>query len=255
MNAPLWMLAAVPDVLLWLKNAIQKLDPDNRLDDMPPEILRFHGITPEDLDTMKEEEAFNADGRFRPRFYSNLIKTYLVETGRPLEVSVSRNTVNDIYAGSDLFNRLGVEDNYTLIAKMTTLYYQRLRIKYSFRFPDEKALISAAGILDAQIYINKTKEITPEQVKGLASTASVAASPLLEFIIMLETLMLTIDTPQYSSNQVEKAIRENAQRIQQMVEETMHSGETTPMVVRAVDDFMNKRKNRKVWMLLGISNK
>ncbi len=93
------------------------------------------------------------------------------------------------------FDPFSTENNFIIIATITTRYYMELKTKYSARFPNETMLIAMAGMIDAIGYIHEGR-IPLEEVIQLATEAEDQRNPLLYFMIRFEALVFSADTPE-----------------------------------------------------------
>ncbi len=252
---PLWMLAAFPDVVVWFLTMIEKYDTKPESEELPNEIWEIYGIDPSEVDQIPTGTVFNVDGQMRVKYFSNLVENYLKKSGKPLEVSVLEGSANDIYLGHQILDALGATDNFSLIARMTTMAYIHLKKEYLKRFPNENAVITTAGVLDADIYIHVTKEMTVQQVIDIGIEANKSLSMLLDFIIGLETLMLSIDSPQYTKDEVLKAVQGQAKLIAEVIETTIRKDSVDPNIAFLVDQFMRRWRDRRTRKRLNIADK
>lgn len=194
-GAPLWLLAAFPDVMAWFN--------ESRLETMEPQVRQ------NDL-------------------YRNLVAKYLSETGRTLETAVEEGAPGDIYLGFDLLKMAGEQSNFTLIATNTTKYYLELKRSFGASFPDETALLAMSGIMDAFVYIAR-QEIVAEYITELARQTEGKQNRLLQFLIKFEAILLSIDTPSLSFEEVAQHCEEQAEAIRGAIAKVMrsYSGDST----------------------------
>lgn len=252
--APMWMLAAFPDVFDWI-NEIQDDLENSSSSDVTDDMLRLYGIEPESEEAATDEVEVNQLGQIKAKYCWRLVDNYQAKTGRSLEVAVTHGSSNDFYAGSELLGAIGQESNFTLIASMTAKFFAELMNTYGDRFPNKTSLIAASGILDATVYINVTHQITPEQIVSMAEASEQSPDPFLEFVIRLETLMLSVDTPDYSVSEIENACREQRNDIAQAIGNVLARKTHESQIVQAVHMFMNSRKNKRIRKLLGVSRR
>ncbi len=217
-RAPLWLLAGFPDVLTWL-NEKQEAFFNPRVDEEEASsaLAELYGFGVDSSQGMSENEIKNPDGSLRACYYRNLVRNYVDQTGRNLEVAVEEGSEGDIYLGNDLLQMTGEESNFTLIATVTTKYYMELKTHYASSFLDEISLLAMSGILDANVYILGTGQIQPMQIVDLAKSTQGQKDRLLEFMIQFEALLLSVDTPEISPDEVLSACRDQAEAIQQSI--------------------------------------
>jgi len=239
-SAPIWLLAGFPDVLHWFNEKQRELlDPSVDEDERTRAIEEIFGIDLDSLQGIDEDQFEDADGNLRTPYYRNLVSNYLRKTGRPLEVAVEEGSENDIYVGMDLLQMVGEESNFTLIAAMTTKYYMELKRTYGSSFPDETSLLAMSGILDANVYIFGTQQITPAQIIGLARATEGKQDRLLEFLIHFETLLLSVSTPERSPEEVMNACQDQAGAIRRSIQRTMDSYRGEPKITNDVRTVMS----------------
>jgi len=142
------------------------------------------------------------------------------------------------------------KSNFTIIAENTTKYYLELTRNYSNRFDDEVALLTTAGVLDAQTYVFvegsidldaishiaeqavSKEELEPTSYQKMASQAFLekfrAKSPinrivfsseekealekdtLFNFIFSLEVEIFAVESPRLSRSRIEIACYDKA---------------------------------------------
>jgi len=223
-SAPLWFLAGFPDVLEWFNETLVEWHgrsvEEDKQDMMTAELW---GVELSSMQDGKMGQFQNSDGTVRARYYRNLVLNYVRKTGKTLEVAVEEGSTNDVYLGARLFEMVGEGSNFTLIASMTTKYYLELKKAYASRFPDETSLLAMAGILDANHYIFVTQRVTPRQIIDLARQTEGEQDRLLEFIVGLETLLLSIDAPELSGDVVKATCQDQTPAIRKSIDETIRS--------------------------------
>ncbi|MDO9559855.1 MAG: hypothetical protein Q7I89_09265 [Syntrophales bacterium] len=233
-RAPLWLLAGFPDVLAWLNDKQEaSLNPSVDQEEAANAIAELFGFDVDSSEDMSKSDIKNPDGSLRACYYFNLVRNYIVQTGRSLEVAVEEGSEGNIYLGSDFLQMIGEESNFTLIATMTTKYYIELKARYASSFPDETSLLAMSGILDANFYIFGTGQLQPTQILDLAKATHGEKDRLLEFMIQFEALLLSVDTPELSPDEVLDACRNQAKAIQRSIRSAM---ETYRGEARIADD-------------------
>jgi len=253
LNTPFWVLAAFPDVIVWLQETQLKTLADSRKSDAP-EMLHLYGIDAGRAETMTEEAFLNSDRQIRAKWYSSLIESYVSGTGKQLEVSIGPGSPNDMYASEALINTLGAEDAYGLIAMNTATCYAVLKTGYANRFRDEMSLIATAGAIDAAAYIG-LRQITVREIQEMSAKCSGSSFPLLEFVLLLEMRIFEIDAPEYGANQIRSSIRQQSGEIEKVIRSIMEGRSAhNPAVAAAADQFMKDWRNRKIRKQLGIAN-
>ena len=255
-KVPLWFLAGFPDVLDWsrkIQNEILNSSVDE--DEKTKARTELFGI---DLDCPKgadEKYYTDSDGYMRTRYYRNLVYNYIKETGKPLEVEVDKGSENDIYLGEDSLQMTGEESNFTLIASMTTKYYMELKKTYGTSFPDETSLLAMSGIIDANVYVFETQQITPAQIIELAKVTEGKQNRILEFLIQFESLLLSVDTPDLSPNEVLSACQDQAEAIHSVILQTMESYSSEPEIVSVVRTVMLSSQFGQLRQTVGVQKK
>ncbi len=242
-SAPLWLLAGFPDVFDWFnEKQNESYDQSAKEDEWAKAYAELFGMDLDRLTDTDENQFRDTDGNLHTRYYRNLISNYVRETGQSLEVAVRKDSENDIYLGMGLLQMSGEESNFTLIATMTSKYYMELRRTYSYAFPDETSLLAMSGILDANVYIFGTQQITAAQIIDLAKATEGKQDRLLAFLIQFEALLLSIDTPELSSDEILTACRDQAEAIRRSMQQAMDSYSGEPKITSDVRAVMSSRQ-------------
>jgi hypothetical protein len=250
-GTPLWMLAGFPDVIQWLNERI--IEYHRSYEGGGQEhLLELYGVDLDSAEDGGEIEFRNSSGQIRVCYYRNLISNYRTRTGNILETSVIEGSENDVYMGSDLLASLGEASNFTLIASMTTKYYIELEKLHGHRFPDEISLLATAGILDANVYVFVTQKIKPEQIIAIARGVRDSKERLLDFIVRLEVLLISVDSPDYAIDEVELACEEQSAAIKSAIDHTINSYTGEPHITAAVQGFMGSSWWSEIRNALGI---
>lgn len=239
---PVWVLAGFPDVIAWVNEthrASRGSSPSCGEEPVSMDTLFGIDLEAEDL---REEDYRNPDGSLRAQCYRNLIRSYLERTGHALEAAVEDGSAGDVYLGRNLLQTLGEESNFTLIASMTSKYYMELKRGYSRSFPDETSLLAMSGILDASAYILGTGEIEPRQISELAKATQGESDRLQAFIVKLEALLLSVDTPEVPPGEVLEACREQADAIEKSIRNVVAGYQREPLIERGVQAAMTLPK-------------
>lgn len=218
-TVPLWLIAAFPDVLTWFNEKQRDVETTARL-------LGIDFASAQD----PEEHFENADGTLRARYYGNLVSNYAKETGKALEAAVPEGTENDIYLAEGLVQIFGEESNFTLIATKTTKYYLELKRTHGSSFPDETSLLAMAGMLDAKVYILETQQITPTQILKLARETEGMQDRFLHFLVRFEAVLLSVDNPELSRDEVRSACDDQAPAIRRAIQRTMDTYRGEPVI-------------------------
>lgn len=164
-QVPLWLLSAFPDVMYWFGEKQRALMSQSASEDQFAELtVKMFNMDSAEDSSFDEKDVLNELGQFKAKYFKNLIENYQKQTGKTLEVAVSKDSESNIYLTSEIYKSVGEEDLFTLIASNVTKYYIELRRQFLHRFPTETTLLTAAGILAAQVYVLKTKEINPDQM-------------------------------------------------------------------------------------------
>lgn len=253
-NASLWLLAGFPDVLNWFNEKLKALLLDSSVDEEEEERVtaELFGIQSDSLLSADEGQFENADGRLRAKYYATLISNFTSQTGKALEVAVQEGSAGDIYLGTDLLQASGEESNFTLIATITTKYYLELKRTYRRCFPDETALLAMSGIVDANVYILDTQEITPAQIIELAKGTEGMQDRLLEFLVRFEVLVLSIDNQGVSPEEVRSACEDQRAAISASIQRVMDSYTAEPMFVNAVRAAMSSPQFAELRRMVGV---
>ena len=181
-KAPLCLLAGFSDVFEWYRQ--KRIEMENaRLDEekIIGTMSTLAGVDYEDSTGKDESYYRNAKGQLRARYYRNLASNYQSETDKPFEVSVEDGSEDDTYMGVDLLEADSEESNFALIAAMTTKYYLELRFDYDSWFPDETSLITMAGVIDANVYVFETEQVTVAEIIDIARRTEGQQDHLLNF--------------------------------------------------------------------------
>ena len=238
-SLPLWFLAGFPDVAVWAGD--EQCASFNSSVDEEERIETTAMLLGADLNASQNSDDMNFDndeGTLRSRYLRNLITNYIRKTGKSLEVAVQEGVEDGLYLGSDLLQMVGEKNNCTLIATMTTKYYLESKRSYGPSFPDETALLSIAGILQATGYIFVTRQLTVAQVIAVAKETEGMQDRMQEFLIRLETLLLSKDNPESSFEEVHEVCWGEAEEIRRSIQRTMDSYKSEPMIVADVRAVM-----------------
>ncbi|MDD5689758.1 MAG: zinc ribbon domain-containing protein [Caldisericia bacterium] len=256
-GAPLWFLAAYPDVMLWLsEQKYQYIKLHNRdYDGWDKEMLKIFGI---DLENQKlnKDQIITSYEFLYPKYYNNLKKHYKEVTKKRFEVAVVEKYANNIYLGAEFLNAMGAENNFTLIAENTTKYYLELAKNHKGRVANEVALLATAGMLDAQIYFFIDRTISTEEIIDIAKKAiSVGGDSLINFIIELEIKLFKVDNPEIALSVIEDVCFTQKATISKTIQKTKENYNGEQRIVSDVELFMNSIKFKPYREMLGIKNK
>jgi hypothetical protein len=252
-GAPLWVLAAFPDVVDWFNRTMQNLSRDGVGEDEKERIIAWLlGIDTNRLAEAGGDREDDGTDVLPARHYRALVRNYVTQTGRALEVAVDEGSEGDIYTGSQLLGVLGQESNFTLIAAATTTYYMELKRSFAAAFPSETSLLAMAGILDACVYIFATRQIEPEQIADLAKATEAECDPLLEFIVRFVALLLSVDTPSISHADVLAACRDQAGAIGRSIQRTIDTYRGDSRIKSDVQNAMVAPEFEAVRRLVGL---
>jgi len=217
---PLWFIAAYPDVMLWFqkwqRNFLKLHNRDYNL--LAFESAKLFGINTQN-ENINEENIIDKDGKYLPGCLKELVMSHKTKVGDNLETKVKK-IEDDIYLSEKLLKMFGVEDNFTFIASNIIKYYLELKNNYLERFVNEVPLLTAAGVLDALVYL-QNKETTVEKIRNIAID-SVGLYPenedeyLLEFILKMEVMLFSIDTELAISN-IENACYSKKEYLQELI--------------------------------------
>lgn len=253
LQSPLWFLAGFPDVIAWL-NEKQKsfLGRSFDEDEAATAIAELYGFDLDSPDDLSEEDVENPDGSLRACYYRNLVRNYVAQTGQKLEVAVEEGSECDIYLGNEFLQMTGEESNFTLIATVTTKYYMELKTHYAASFPDETSLLAMSGILDANVYILGTGQIDPTQIVELAKATQSAEDRLLEFMILFEALLLSVDMPELAQDEVLDACRDQADAIERSIRNVMKTYRGEPKIANDTRALMTSAQFSQLRNVAGV---
>ena len=254
-QSPLWLLAGFPDVIAWL-NEKQKsfLGPSVDEDEAASAIAELYGFDLDASDDFSENDVKNPDGSLRACYYCNLVRNYVAQTGQKLEVAVEEGKEGDIYLGQEFLQMTGEESNFTLIATVTTKYYMELKTRYGTSLPDETSLLAMSGILDANVYILGTGQLDATQVVELAKATQGKDDRLLEFMIQFEALLLSVDTPELSHEEILDACREQADAIQRSIQSVRGTYRKEPKIANDTQALMTSSQFSHLRNAAGVHN-
>ncbi|MBI3010281.1 MAG: hypothetical protein HYY57_04790, partial [Candidatus Omnitrophica bacterium] len=252
---PLWLLAGFPDVLVWFNEKMDLVfDPSVDEKEARRSYARLFGMGLDSPQGSNENEFKNVDGTLHVRYYRNLIANYVKETNKSLETAVQAGSAEDVYLGFDCLRIVGEQSTCTLIATMTTKYYLELKRSYGASFPDESSLLALSGILDANAYIFGTKQFTPAQVIALAKETEGMQDRLVEFLIQFETLLLSIDTPALSFEEVRSVCQGEAEAIRGSIQRTTDSYRGESKITDDVCAVMSSPQFAQLRLAAGVCN-
>ena len=253
-QAPLWLLSAFPDVMNWFSEKQRALMNQSASEDQLAElIVKMFKIDSQEDGSFDEKDFLNELGQFKVKYFKNLIENYQQETGKTLEAAVSKDSQSDIYLASEIYKSVGAEDLFTLIASNVTKYYIELRRQFLHRFPTETSLLSAAGILAAQVYILKTREIKADQIVAVAVEAKDDSRRFLSFVISVETLLMSVDNPNISREDILASCQDQEDSISKAIDSVKQRYESDTRVQQDVRSFMESRQFAGLRTKAGIS--
>jgi len=256
LSAPLWFLAAYPDIIVWLGEQEEKYIKSHNRDyeGWGIKMAKLFGMNIED-GPLNENQIMDSKGKTRPKYLKNLVQSYKDVTEKALETTV-KNIEDDIYLGDEFLKVLGSESNYTFVAENTTKYYLELSRNYGGRFNNESSLLATAGILDAQFYIFKQKIINPFEILSIAKKSLEAGKDsLINFIINLEIKLFKIDTPDIDFDNIKDACEGQRQNIKKAIQKVKDEYTSEPRFASEVATFMNSTTFKPYRKMLGIKNK
>jgi hypothetical protein len=228
---PPWMVAGFPDVIHWFGEA-QANGEDGATQ---------RGV-PSDSDDSAEAHAIeNTKGFIRARYWHNLVVAYMSRTGRALEAAVDEGTDSDVYAASALLGMMGEESNFTLIASRATKYYLELSRSHRSAFPSETSLLAMAGMLTGLMYILGLQKVSCGEVVAIACETEGQEDRLLEFVIRLEVLLLAVDSPEISADEVAETCEDQRDSIHESIRRTTDTYASEPPVANDVRTVMSGR--------------
>lgn len=251
-SVPLWFIAAFPDVLHWFNEKQAKtFRAASHEDAHLTEFAELLGLNINQADDGDSSQFENSKGQLRAQYYRNLVHNYLNMTGSPLETAVTPGSATDMYSAMDMLHSIGEESNYTLIATMTTKYYAELKNQYSASFPDETTLLAMAGILDANMSIFGTQQVTIEQVIDLARKSS-GNNRYFDFVISLATLLLWVDAQDMDPSDITAAGLEQADSIRASIRNTLNTYKSEPMISQTTRILMTAPQFAYVRQAVGV---
>ena len=251
---PLWFIAAFPDVLHWLNESQAKIHRCASSEDTSvKEFDELLGLNMNQADDVDISQYQNRKGQLRSQYYRNLVHNYLKRTGARLEVAVVPGSETDMYTAMDMLHAVGEESTFTLIATMTTKYYSELRNNYSASFPDETSLLAMAGILDANMSIFVTQQITIEQVIDLARRSG-GNNRYFDFLISLSTLLIWVDAQEMDPSDITAAGLEQADKIQESIRYALNTYKSEPMISQTARMVMRAPQFAYVRQAVGVTS-
>ncbi len=262
LSFPDWFIAAYPDVFLWFGDTQNERvkgrgDDEDVEDIMEVLVCDLFAIDPEDKEL--ETESFkDSDRKWLPKWLKNLVSSYKRETGKQPETSVdetNNNAIKEFYENVDVVVAMAESglDNFTIIARKTTMYYLELSKNYRQRFRNEACLLAAAGVFDAQVYIFLNKNIEISEIVELAEEIVADENDLLtEFIVRLEAKMFTVDTPELTQEMVENTCQEEKPRIHKEIQRVQKEYTRDSFIAKEVQAFMESPRFSEMRDQLGI---
>ncbi len=220
-------------------------------------ICDLFGINPEDKE-LERDDIYDSNEKWLPKWLKNLVSSYKRETGKKPETSVDEtknNVIKEIYENIDVVAAMAESglDNFTIIARKTTMYYLELFKNYRQRFKSETYLLAASGVFDAQVYIFLNKNIEISEIVELAEKVVAGDNdPLTEFIVRLEAKMFTVDTPELSPEVVENTCQEEKARIHKEIQRVRKEYKHDPFIAKEVKAFMESPDFSEMCDQLGI---
>ncbi len=184
------------------------------------------------------------------------------------------------------------KNNYALIAENTTKYYLELTRNYSNRFDDEVALLTTAGVLDAQVYVFAEGSIKVDAIlsiaRGVLSEGKMSEEsldfyyyrlmaweewrkgktskdlilgkdnteldddPLFGFIFSLEVELFKVDTPHSPPSLIASACYSKANTIFKAIQKTKERYNSEATFTLATANLMDSPKFEAIRKQLGI---
>jgi len=262
LSFPDWFIAAYPDVFLWFgatqhKRIKGRGDDEDTEDIMEVLVCDLFGINPEDKE-LETDDIYDSDRKWLPKWLKNLVSSYKRETGKKPETSVEEtknSAIKEIYENIDVVAAMAESglDNFTIVARKTTMYYLELSKNYRHRFRNEACLVAAAGVFDAQVYIFMNKNIEISEIVELAEKIVADENDLLtEFIVRLEAKMFAVDTPELTQEMVENSCQEEKPRIHKEIQRVRKEYKRDPFIAKEVQAFMESPNFSEMRNQLGI---
>lgn len=262
---PDWFITAYPDVFIWFSNEqherVRNRENDEDIDDVIASLVcELFEINPED-EKLQTHDLYGSDNKWLPELLKNLVFSYKRKTGKKPETSIDEtknNSIKEIYENIDITVAMAESgtDNFTIIARKTTMYYLELTRNYKKRFKDEVYLLATAGVLDAQVYVFINKNIAISEIIELAEDAIANEdTPLTDFVVKLETKMFTIDTPELPPDVTEKSCQEAKPRIHKEIERIRKEYKRDSLIAKEVKAFMESANFKQVRSQVGVMEK
>jgi len=180
------------------------------------------------------------------------------------------------------------KSNFAQIAENTTKYYLELSQNYRHRVSDEIVLMATAGVLDAQNYIFEEQSLgvdkiidiakkavsqereEPTEYKKAKVQASMASASdfvkyiskedklekdtLFNFVFSLEVALFLIDSPYFTSSDIELACFQKADAIAKAIQKTRDKYRGEPLFTSVTMRFMEGPECEEVRKILGIAD-
>ena len=259
---PDWFIAAYPDVFLWYGNVqderVKSRKADEDVDDVMVDLIcDLFGINPEDKN-LGTDEIYDSEHKWLPKWLKNIVSSYKRQTGKKPETSVdetNNNAIKEFYENVDVVAAMAKSglDNFTLIARKTTMYYLELSKNYGHRFTSETHLLAAAGVFDAQVYIFLKEDIEISEIVELAEKAIADEGDFLtEFIVGLEAKILAVDTPELPPELVTSSCQEEKPRIHEEIQRVQKDYRPDEFITKEVRAFMESPNFSEMREQLGI---
>ena len=259
---PDWFIAAYPDVFLWFDNVQYEHLKNRKADEDWDKVMGtlncdLFGINMEDKE-LQIDNILDSNEKCLPKWLKKLVSSYKRKTGKKPETSVDEtknNAIREIYENIDIAKSMSESglDNFTIIARKTTMYYLELSGNYRQRFRNEAGLLAAAGVLDAHVYIFMNKTIECSDIVELAEKVVADKNELLtEFIVRLEVKMLAVDSPEFSREMVENCCQEEKPRIHKEIQRVQKEYKCDPFITKEVQAFMESPNFSEMRDQLGV---
>jgi hypothetical protein len=181
------------------------------------------------------------------------------------------------------------KSNFARIAENTTKYYLELSKNYEKRFRDEVALLTTAGVLDAQNYVFSEQSLDVDTIIDMAKKAvsqereeptayqkakvqalmALSASDfvkyirqedklekdtLFNFVFNLEVALFLIDNPYFTRSVLELACLQKADAIAKAIQKTRDKYRGEPLFTSVTMRFMEGPEVEEVKKILGIAD-
>lgn len=242
---PPWFLAAYPDIIKWLRN-VSPVEMNS--------IYQTLSHRTKKTSDLNESDLISGLGYLKSDFLGAVVEMFKKNNNNhSFECSRTEAEMASFEATQEAAELLhGGGDNFQIIARNVTKIYLELSEKHRERFESEASLLTAAGVLDALVYIKQGSIAVPKIAEMAQKAASLGRGALTEFIIMLEMRIFEVDNPDMSSQRIEEICVDQKPRIEAEIKRTKEQHGREAGFASLVSSFFDAAECKELRIGLGV---